>query len=480
MIQETLPVRVLIIDDDQDDFFITSEFIKKIKGPVWEIDWCFNYEEALKQICSGHYNIFFVDYRMGAKNGVDLVKDAINNKCEDPIVLLTGNGSRSIDIEAMQLGAADYLIKSELTTEKLERCIRYSLDRAAYLKALRANERKFRNMFERSMDPVFLADENLVFKDVNDAATNLFEYEKAELLGMSLYYLLTNENHKQDITNMLSASGEIHDKEMELFTKQQEKKFCILSVSKETDTSGKIYTQGIIHDITNLKKAEKAALQSEKLSAAGRLVRTLAHEVRNPLNNINLSIEQLKQEINVQDVGIYFEIVSRNSRRITDIISELLDNSGPTEIVLKKDNLQNILDESIGAATDRTTLKRTKLQMKYPEDVAYIMADRNKLKIAFLNIIINAVEATEEEKGEITIALETKQKKHIVTITDNGCGISEENLSRLFEPYFTSKKNGLGLGLAATLNILQSHKAITDVQSKPGHGTCFSLEFERV
>ncbi|HWJ28993.1 MAG TPA: PAS domain-containing protein, partial [Flavisolibacter sp.] len=98
-----------------------------------------------------------------------------------------------MDIEAMQMGATDYLIKTELTTDKLERCIRYSLERTAYLKALRANEKKYRSIFELSKDAVFIADENLLFRDMNHATSVLLGYEKQDLVQMNVYDLIGDE-----------------------------------------------------------------------------------------------------------------------------------------------------------------------------------------------------------------------------------------------------------------------------------------------
>jgi FixJ family two-component response regulator len=86
--------------------------------------------------------MYFVDYRLGAKTGLDFLRAAIERGVEEPIVLLTGKGNKEVDIEAMQMGATDYLVKTDLTVDKLERCIRYALERTTYLKALRANERK--------------------------------------------------------------------------------------------------------------------------------------------------------------------------------------------------------------------------------------------------------------------------------------------------------------------------------------------------
>lgn len=249
-------------------------------------------------------------------------------------------------------------------------------------------------------------------------------------------------------------------------------------MSTETDINGLRYIHGLLHDITELKKAQKATLQAEKLAATGRLVQTLAHEVRNPLNNINLSLEQLHHEISgIDDTEMYMEIIQRNSKRISDIITELLNSSRPSEMSLKSKPLQVIMDESIATALDRITLQRVKLEIKYANQPAYIKADIEKLKLAFLNIIINAIEAMQEEKGILSISVETDKVQHIVKIRDNGVGIEEENLSKLFEPYFTSKRNGLGLGLASTLNILQSHKGRIEVASAVDKGTQFTISF---
>lgn len=470
--------RILIIDDDEDDFLLTSDYIRRINDKKFQIDWCYKYQDALEKLDDHLYDLYFVDYYLGAKTGLELIRQAVAHHCEEPIVLLTGKGTQTIDREAMQAGATDYLVKSELTVEKVERCIRYSLERCSTLKALRQNERKYRTIFERSKDAVIRATEELQFIDVNDATSGLLKYSRQELLKLSLYNIL-NPEEGVFIRQELQEKGIVYDREAELTTKDGEKKNCILSLSTETD--GIKYIHGMIHDITHIKKAEKATLQAEKLASAGRLVQTLAHEVRNPLNNINLSVEQLIHEFeHSSENNIYLEIIQRNSKRIGDIITELLNSSRPAEMYMEKKPLQAIMDESIGIALDRLTLQRVKLQIRYSNEPAWIMGDAAKLKIAFLNIIINAIEAMQEEKGLLEIVVDTNKHNHTVKINDNGSGISEENLSRLFEPYFTSKRNGLGLGLAATLNILQSHKARIEVASAVGRGTFFTITFPTV
>ncbi len=474
---QNTPVRILIVDDDQDDFIITSEYVRHIPGANYKIDWCPRYKDALAHMINRNYELYFVDYLLGAKSGVDLLKEALENNCEEPIILLTGKGNYHVDIEAMQLGAVDYLIKTELSIEKMERSIRYALERSATLKALKANERKYRGIFEKSKDIVFITNEQLDFKDVNSAVEPLIGYTKEEILTMNLVDIIDQAQHKKYLQQAILLRKEVNDWDVIINTKSGDKKSCIVTLTIDDSYTDNIYLQGIIHDITNLKKIEKATLQAEKLAAAGRLVRTLAHEVRNPLNNITLSVEQMQQEVMDDNTALYLNIIQRNGKRISDLISELLNTSRPTEITLEEYTLQTILDEVISSAIDRLTLKRIKLQVSYPNEIQLILADKEKLKIALLNIVINAIEAMEEQTGQLSISLHHLTNHVVLNISDNGCGISEENISRLFEPYFTQKRNGVGLGLAFTLNILQSHKATIDVSSILTGGTTFTITF---
>lgn len=478
MVSTSQPVRILIIDDDEDDFILTSGFINSIEDRTFDIQWCYNYKTALEHIASKRFHLYFVDYRLGAKTGIDLLYEAMNMNCEEPIILLTGKGNSAIDKQAMQMGAVDYLIKSELTPEKLERCIRYALERAASTKALRANERKYRSIFEKSKEAVFTTDLQLVFKDVNAAMVNLLGTDKNQLIKHTLYQFIDNETVRASVKSRLESTGAVNDLEVELTNAKGKRRNCILYLSIELDSNNERYVQGILHDITNQKKTERATLLAEKLAATGRLVRTLAHEVRNPLSNIHMSLEQLSTMTKGEE-RVYIDIIDRNGKRINDLITELLTSSKPTEMIFERIILQTAVDEAIGIALDRLTLKQIKLRVNYPDFPCYVRADKEKLKIALLNIIINAIEAIDKVNGELSIAIVPSEEYYSLEITDNGCGIPQENLSKLFEPYFTSKRNGIGLGLASTLNIVQAHNGSIEVKSKVNMGTTFIISFNQ-
>lgn len=473
-------IKTVIIDDDEDDYFIIAEYIKAIEGARFQIDWCNNYKDALEKIKARAYNIYFVDYRLGSNTGLELLQEAATLAYDAPIVILTGKGNKQIDIAAMQSGATDYLIKSELNPEKLERCIRYSLDRAESLRELKERENKYRNLFEGSKDALFIADTDLKLVEVNNAASHLFGRDRATLLNLNLYDFIKSSSQKDRIASALKRRENVSDQEIEIENSDKEVRSCLFSISFENVGDDKLLVHGIIHDITNLKKAEIANLQAQKLAANERLMRILAHEIRNPLNNISLSIQhfELLQSDPAKQRN-FVDIIQRNSNRINQSITELLDLTRTGELDFKTYSLQEILNESISSVGDRLNLQNVSLEKELTADPFEVSADKPKLKIAFSNILINAIEAMEKNKGKLNIALSTANGSATVSIRDNGVGIPEETLPKLFEPFFTLKKNGMGLGLAATYSILQSHNAKIQVESRINEGTNFIIIFNR-
>lgn len=468
-------INLLIIDDDEDDYFITSDYLKNIKEKNFVIDWCYNYNNALEEIKKEKHDIYLVDYRLGAKTGIDLIKDAIMLEAEAPFILLTGKGDIHIDEEAMKLGVFDYIIKSELNSEKLERSIRYSIDRARTLNEVTAKEKKYRNIFNRSSDALFVADEKLAFTEVNTAFEKMLFCDENALIGIKLAELFADSHVSRKMSEELKHKGFIEDWLAEIKYKKNEPKQCIISATKEKNAEGKIYYQGILHDITLIKKAERTALRAEKLAATGRLVRTLAHEVRNPINNINLASEHLRSLQLPEESTLYIDIINRNSNRINELIKELLNSSRPSEMQMKETTMQYVIDKIVSISEDRIRLKNINLQVDYPEDLISVYCDAEKLVLAFLNILTNAVEAIEHDNGRISISLKKDKEQVLLKILDNGNGISDEKLPRLFEPYYTSKRNGIGLGLASTLNIIQAHGGAIEVNSEAGKSTAFNI-----
>ena len=215
----------------------------------------------------------------------------------------------------------------------------------------------------------------------------------------------------------------------------------------------------------------------EKFAATGRISRTIAHEVRNPLTNINLATEQLHNEVPAnEDVSLLLQMISRNSNRINQLINDLLDSTKTSELQYTNTSINNVLNESLELATDRIDLKHIKVIKNFEKDIYPVLIDQEKIKIAFLNIIVNAIEAM-DDYGTLSLFTESKSQLCMVKISDTGRGLAKEDLARLFEPYFTTKEKGKGLGLTNTQNIILAHDAHINVESEPGKGTSFTISF---
>lgn len=470
-------LRILVVEDDEDDFLLINDYLKKLPSWQCEVKWIYRYEDAVKELCKNSYTLCFSDYRLGARNGIDLIRDIQAGNCQTPVILLTGRGNYEIDIEATKAGAFDYLIKADLDLDKLERTIRYTLERINNLQKLRDSERKYRNIFEKSKDIVFLASSDSTLLNVNLAVNDILEISLEEAVGRKLTDFFNLQTQRDLFLNTLAEESELENFEVELLTAKGSFKTCLISASVEMKGTAEEYIQGIIHDITSLKKAETATLQAEKLAASGRFIRTLAHEVRNPLNNINLSVENLLEQLEGEDDRLYLEIIQRNGKRINDLITELLQSSRPADMNFQPTDMGALLQRVISAVEDRVMLRKIRMKYQGTDEPVIISADATKLEMAILNILVNAIEAVKDESGLIEIELSKKGRQLTVVISDNGCGISAENKSRLFEPYFTSKRNGMGLGLATTLTILRAHNAEIEVHSEVDCGTTFRLMF---
>ena len=232
-----------------------------------------------------------------------------------------------------------------------------------------------------------------------------------------------------------------------------------------------------VEQLADLNKELIELRSLEKYAVTGRIARTIAHEVRNPLTNINLSIEQLRSEVpESETTNLFFEMVVRNSERINHLVSDLLNTTRVADLNFVKTSINDVLDGSINFASDRIELKQIKVVKNYDPEISDVFVDIQKIEVAFLNIIVNAIEAM-EDNGVLTVGTQSKNNKCVVRISDNGKGMTKAQMGRLFEPYSTTKEKGNGLGLANSQNIILGHNGSISAESEPGVGTTFTISF---
>lgn len=232
--------------------------------------------------------------------------------------------------------------------------------------------------------------------------------------------------------------------------------------------------ENYINELKNMNNELQELRSMEKFTATGRIARTIAHEVRNPLTNIFLATEQLKEVSgSLPETQALFDMIERNAGRINQLVSDLLNATKFVHLEFKKTGITQLLEETLDMAIDRIELNNIRLEKYYSDEILDVAVDKEKIKLALLNVIVNAIEAMEKNNGVLQIKTKKQGRKCLIEIRDNGTGMDEDALQKLFDPYFTSKPNGNGLGLTNTQSIILSHKGNIKAYSKPGEGTVF-------
>ncbi|HEY9559536.1 MAG TPA: ATP-binding protein [Anseongella sp.] len=473
-------IKILLVDDDEDDYFLTGELLRDIPQQHYEIVWASSYDQAVQKIQESKYDVYLIDYRLGHITGIDLINYIVALGDRTPFIILTGKGDVQIDMEAGRLGAADYLVKGEIDSSKLERSIRYAVQRAEASEAIRSNELKFRSLFEQSRDSIFIIRKTGDIIDINQSLVQLFGYQVEELAQMDLGALFYRQSIWEKFMETIARHGSVSDNEVEMKKKDGQIIYCLLTASSQYDNEGNAtHYQGILHDITDRKQAELLSRRNEKLDLTGRVARMIAHEVRNPLTNVNLALNQLRNDTDAdpESLEFYYDVIGRNCERISILISQLMNSTLPEFLQLKEHSVSSILDESLRLAEDRITLNEIRVIREYTDKPCRVLLDAEKMKIALLNIIINAIEAMTPGQGALKLETSQTADRAYIIVTDNGKGIGKTELKKLFEPFYSGKPEGSGLGLTSAQNIIHNHQGTIDVSSEPGKGTAFIIGF---
>jgi signal transduction histidine kinase len=236
-------------------------------------------------------------------------------------------------------------------------------------------------------------------------------------------------------------------------------------------------TQQLLQARERMEAANKRLVQAEKLASIGRISATIAHEIRNPLTSVKLNIQKVSQNEELDEIEHeHLNISQEGIGQIEKFINELLNFTRVSDLNLDRFSMEQILQESIKMLADSFRQKRIALEKNFGEGLPQVLVDGDKMRQVFLNILRNACEAV-NEGGKISISLsldhEDGRKKIKVKISDNGVGIPEKDWENIFEPFYTTKSSGFGLGLANSRKIVEQHNGSIRAVKKRGKGSSF-------
>jgi signal transduction histidine kinase len=237
----------------------------------------------------------------------------------------------------------------------------------------------------------------------------------------------------------------------------------------------------IVEDITEQKKAQRALVLSEKLATTGRLAATLGHEINNPLQTVigclGLAKETLEEHEAAGDVEKYVTLARDEVKRAARIVSRLRDVSHPSEAEAGEPiDLNDLIDEVLEVSRKNLENQRIHVVRDLSDDLPRPVVAPDRIKQVFLNLVLNASDAM-AEGGELTVrSLYDEASEEVrVAFVDGGMGIPEEMIDHLFDPFFSTKEEGTGLGLFVSRNIMQEQGGRIEVESRLGDGATFTV-----
>ena len=333
-------IRALLIDDDEDDYVYIRELVNDIRIEKISVDWEPNIENAKSMMKSGSHDIYLMDYRLGEKNGLELFQEVKELGCKKPVIFLTGYADDEVDKAAMYAGAADYLVKLQITSHILERSIRYAI-------------------------------------------------------------------YREQMKNQI--------------------------------------------------------LMQDRLASIGLLSSGVAHDIGSPLGVIRIRAQMLqKLLLDNSNAQIGLDIIVKQTDRISTLLQSLLNLARGD----RSESIVNVsLYDSISKVVQLMKYEFNRIgiivENKIPQaEEIFVKGEDEKLHQIILNLVVNAIHAIEEaiKKGRsgvhhIQFSLEQDEKAWTLVVADSGVGISSENLSNMFKPFFTTKPVGVGTGLGLTTSI---------------------------
>lgn len=510
-------MKILIVDDVNESLELLKEVFETMGYAVLTAS---NGVEALKILSEERVDIIISDVLMPKMDGFLFCREVKRNEYTRniPFIFYTANYTDPEDEKfGLGLGADAYLIKPidiQILINTVEKLLQkdkseiskvdsvsddiqylreyntvlirkledkmYELEQANEMlmkvnRELQVSHEQYKSLFENAGKAIFIVQpETWMVLDANNQAENLFKCTRDEILSLSfakykkfLQPLFEGERVVNFETTIIDFEG--NEKIVEMTA----------NLIGYADTST---IQIIISDLTEKRKIQEELIQTEKLASLGRLSASIAHEIRNPLSAININLQFLIRKFpeGTQERK-YLDLALEGVRRIEKIVEATLNFARPSKPNVKEENINDVINATLPLVEISTLKKKIEITTKLSQDLPKVKIDFKQIQQVILNILTNAVDAI-EDAGRINIKSylveEGEVNYVVVSISDTGCGIPKDELTKIFEPFYTKKSDGTGLGLAICKQVMNQHDGKIEVESEINRGTTFYLKFK--
>jgi len=489
-------LKLVIIEDDDAHFQLIKRAIIKVY-PDASIHYFQEAAGCLERLDEMNPDLIISDYLLPGMNGIEFLESLNREKRDIPVIMITGQGDENVAIRAMKLGAWDYLVKSGDFFTLIPSVIGKVVREWKLKESLKVSQRRFREIFSQSPIGIAVYDQNGLLVEANISCMDIFGL--SDPVHMKDLKLIDAPNVSPELRARLLKGETVRYQAPFDFDKVDEFE------SVERNRSGMAYLEIVItpmdggtdrrasgylvqiQDITRRKLAEeeKKELQIQRMESIFTLAGGIAHDFNNALSGITGNIDLLRMDLpNTTSIDRYVEAMSNAVQRMVHLTDQLLAYARGGKYWPINISLNKFVEETLPMIQQKIA-PAVCVKINLARDISNVIADRTQMHMVLSAVVINAAEAIEGQ-GQITIRTSNKEidegvakynpglkpgRYSCLTVQDNGRGMDAETKRKIFEPFFTRKFQGRGLGMAAAYGIVKNHGGWISVESQLGQGT---------
>ncbi|MDH3876004.1 MAG: response regulator [Desulfobacteraceae bacterium] len=489
-------LQLVIIEDEDAHFQLIQRAIIKAY-PDASIHYFQEATDCLERLDEINPDVVIADYLLPGMNGIEFLKSLNREQRDIPVIIITGQGDENLAIQAMKLGAWDYLVKSGDFFTLIPSVIGKVVREWKLKESLQGSQRRFREIFSQSPIGIAVYDQNGLLVEANKSCMDIFGV--SDPVHMESFKLIDAPNAPTELKTRLLKGETVRYEapfdfdnvsEFELFERDRSGvAFLEIVITPMEGGSGRCDSGYLvqIQDITRRKQAEeeKKEIQVQRMESIFTLAGGIAHDFNNALSGITGNIELLKMDLpNMANIDRYVAAMSSAAQRMVHLTDQLLAYARGGKYLSTNISLSEFVEETLPMIQHKIA-PAICVKTNLASDISNVEADMTQMHMAFSAVVINAAEAVEGQ-GQIIIRTSNKEidegiakynpglkpgRYSCLTVQDDGKGMDAETKRKIFEPFFTRKFQGRGLGMAAVYGIVKNHGGWISVESQLGKGT---------